>query len=91
MEINNDFFSQLILDINNVRFNKKLFKGYNVQEVDQLLDDLINNLSNDMDFTYKLKKLEYLINEKKFSFSVSGYNIKEVDEFLDSLIKRTKV
>lgn len=90
METNNDF-SELILDINNVRFTKKLFKGYNVQEVDQFLDKLINNLSNDMDFTYKLKNLEYLINEKKFSFSVSGYNIKEVDEFLDSLIRRIKV
>ena len=63
MEINNDFFSQLILDINNVRFNKKLFKGYNVQEVDQLLDDLINNLSNDMDFTYKLKNLVFLFQD----------------------------
>ena len=87
MEINNDFFIQLILDINNVRFNRKLFKAYNVQEVDQFLDDLISNLKNNTDLTYKLKNIEYMINGKNFRTSISGYNIKEVDLFLDNIIK----
>ena len=91
MEINNDFFIQLILDINNVRFNRKLFKAYNVQEVDQFLDDLISNLKNNTDLTYKLKNIEYMINGKNFRTSISGYNIKEVDLFLDNIIKRIQV
>ena len=91
MEITKDFFSQLILDINNVKFSRKLFKAYNIQEVDEFLEDLINNLANNTDFTYKLKRLENLINEKNFSFSISGYNMKEVNEFLDYLLKKIKV
>ena len=92
MEINNDFFTKLIFDISNVKFNRKLLKAYNVQEVDQFLDDLSKEiLDNNADFTFKLKNLEYLISKKKFSSSFSGYDIKEVDEFLDSLIKRIQV
>jgi len=91
MEINDDFFSQLILNINNVRFNKKLFKAYNVQEVDNFLDALINMLRNNIEPNYKIKKIEYMINEKKFNFCFSGYNIKEVDEFLLNLVSMLKI
>ena len=90
MEINDEFFSQLIVDINNIKFNKKLFKAYNVQEVDKFLDDLINNLRDNIDVTYKIKKMEYMINEKNFSFSYSGYNVKEVDEFLYGLMEKIR-
>lgn len=91
MEVNNEFFKQLILDINNVRFNKKYFKAYNVQEVDQFLDDLISILSNNIDFKSKIKELQNLTTEKKFSSSILGYNIDEVDKFLDNIQKRIKV
>ena len=88
MKKNNDFFLQLILDINNVKFNKKTFKGSSVKEVDQFLDNLINNLRKDVDFAYRLKELEYLIKGKQFSYSLSGYNPQEVDMFLNDILKR---
>ena len=91
MEINDNFILQLILDISNVKFTRKFFKAYNVQDVDQFLDDLISNLRNNIDNIYKLKQLEYMINEKEFKISTAGYNMKEVDEFLDSLIRRITI
>ena len=83
VENNIDFISQIILDIKNVKFNRKILNAYNVFEVDQFLDDLINS--------YELKKIEYMINEKNFSYAFSGYNPKEVDSFLESLMHRTKI
>lgn len=91
MEINNDFFPQLILEINNVRFNKKYFNAYSIQEVDQFLEDLINIMSSDIEFKYKIKELKDLDDRKKFSLSFLGYNKNEVDEFLDNILKRIKV
>ena len=92
MEINSDFFTKLIYDISNVRFTRKLLKAYDVNDVDQFLDDVSQIImSNNEDDTYKLKKLEYMINEKKFNTSFTGYNIKEVDDFLEDLIKRIQV
>ena len=91
VENNIDFISQIILDIKNVKFNRKILNAYNVFEVDQFLDDLINCLENNTDYSYELKKIEYMINEKNFSYAFSGYNPKEVDSFLESLMHRTKI
>lgn len=91
MEVNDEFFSQLVLDINNVKFNKKIFNAYNIQEVDQFLDDLICILSNNMEFTYKIKELENLVNRRNWSLSILGYNKKEVDEFFDDILERINI
>jgi DivIVA domain-containing protein len=91
MIIDDDFILRLISDISNVKFNKKLFKAYNVKDVDQFLDDLITILRKKTDSTYNLKKLEYMINEKNFKVSASGYNINEVNDFLNNLIKKVRI
>ena len=44
-----------------------------------------------MEFTYKIKELENLVNRRNWSLSILGYNKKEVDEFFDDILKRINI
>ncbi len=93
MENNDALIKELIADINGAMFNRKYIKAYSVKDVDDFLDEIIselNNLYNNKDLTYDLKKIEYMINEKEIEKAFPGYNAKEVEDFFGELKRRRR-
>ena len=79
-----------------MKFSKQIFNGYNINEVDNFLDEISLILEelkydNDSVYEFKLTKIEFKINEIKFNKMHNGYSVIDVDNFLEKVCMQLKI
>ncbi len=96
IKLNSDFNTEINFDIENLKIYNKFLKKYNIEGKIKLLNgNFINNLSIDLDNTYKLKNYSYKSSGKiRFSKFELPYTLKNsliTDEIKEIYLKDTQI